>query len=136
MSGFLFDSNVLLDAIYLDSVWQYWPKERIGRAVALDRAFINPIIYAELAPAFDSQEALERWLDSARFRRLDLSYDAGWRAGQAFARYRRAGGPRKSLLPDFYIGAHAEIAGLTLVTRDVGRYATYFPAVTLVAPGT
>ncbi len=135
MSGHLFDSNVLLDVIYADPVWGGWSEARIGHAVSRDEAFINPLVYAELAPAFDSQRELDDWLDSARFRRLELPYDAGWRAGRAFLQYRRAGGPRASLLPDFYIGAHAETLGLTLVTRDVGRYATYFPAVTLIAPG-
>ena len=95
---------------------------------------MNPIIYVELVPAFPFAATLEDWLDSAEIKRLELPYDAGWRAGRAFVQYRRAGGPRKSLLPDFYIGVHAEVAELTLVTRDVGRYAA-FPIVTLVTPG-
>lgn len=134
MSGFLFDSNVLLDVATLDEVWRPWSEERLVAASEQRLAFINPIIYAELAPGFGSQEALERWIDSADLERLELPYKAGWRAGQAFARYRRAGGMRRAPLPDFYIGAHAEAAGLTLVTRDVARYATYFPAVALVTP--
>ncbi len=134
MNGFLFDSNVLLDVITDNADWREWSKAQLAIATALNRAFINPLVYAELAPAFGSRVELDHWLDSAKFRRLDLSYEAGWRAGKAFVQYRRAGGPRTSLLPDFYIGAHAEVAGLTLITRDVGRYATYFPAVELVTP--
>ena len=110
MSGFLFlIGNVLLDIITLDATWQAWSE-------------------AQLATALD------RWLEPETFQWLPLPYEAGWRAGQAFVRYRRAGGLRTSPLPDFYIGAHAEAAGLTLVTRDVARYATYFPAVTLITP--
>ena len=95
---------------------------------------INPIVYAELAPAFATQADLDRWLDPAVFQRLPLPYTAGWLAAQAFVKYRRAGGTKNSPLPDFYIGAHAEAEGLTLVTRDAARYRTYFPSVTLIAP--
>jgi predicted nucleic acid-binding protein len=134
MSGFLIDSNVLLDIITFDGAWHEWSKAQLAKATAQRSAFINPIIYAELAPEFPSRGALDLWLDSGDFQRLQLPYDAGWRAGQAFVQYRRAGGARTSPLPDFYIGAHAESAGLTLVTRDTARYATYFPRVTLVTP--
>ena len=89
---------------------------------------------AELAPAFASQSDLERWLDPAVFERLPLPYSAGWLAAQAFLKYRKAGGHKSSPLPDFYIGAHAASAGLTLVTRDAARYQTYFPSVPLITP--
>lgn len=134
MNGFLFDSNVLLDIITLDSTWQAWSESQLAKAYTQNLAFINPIIYAELAPAFSSREALDRWLDSAHFQRLPLPYDAGWRASQAFVQYRRSGGTRRSPLPDFYISAHAADSRLTLVTRDATRYGTYFPEVTLIAP--
>ena len=134
MSGFLFDSNVLLDTITANLTWRSWSKAQLAIATSRHLAYINPVIYAELAPAFPSQDELDLWLDSADFQRLSLPYEAGWRAGQAFARYRRAGGTRPMPLPDFYIGAHAEVVGLTLVTRDVARYATYFPKVMLLSP--
>ncbi len=134
MSGFLFDSNVLLDIITANVTWGAWSKAQLAAATAQRLAFINPLIYAELAPAFASQEELDRWLGPADFQRLQLPYSAGWRAGRAFVQYRRAGGTRTSPLPDFYIGAHAEAAGMTLVTRDVARYATYFPNVSLLTP--
>ena len=67
--------------------------------------------------------------------RLALPFEAGWHAAQAFVRYRRGGGQRRSPLPDFYIGAHAQVAGLALLTRDEGRYRTYFPGVELIVPG-
>jgi predicted nucleic acid-binding protein len=103
-------------------------------AVALGPILINPIIYAELAPAFATPADLDRWLDPAVFQRLPLPYTAGWLAAQAFVKYRRAGGAKNSPLPDFYIGAHAEAEGLTLVTRDAARYRNYFPTVALIAP--
>ncbi len=134
MSGYLIDSNVLIDVITSDPVWSTWSEVRIANAVAQESAFINPIIYAELAPAFKSLGELDEWLDPEVYQRLPLPYGAGWRASQAFLQYRRAGGTRVSPLPDFYIGAHAAIAGLTLVTRDAARYVTYFPEVTLLAP--
>ena len=95
---------------------------------------INPIIYAELAPAFATAADLDQWLDPAIFERLPLPYAAGWLAAQAFLKYRRSGGVKTSPLPDFYIGAHAEVGGHTLVTRDPSRYRTYFPSVRLIVP--
>lgn len=103
-------------------------------AAAQGPILINPIIYAELAPAFATQADLDHWLDPAIFQRLPLPYAAGWLAAQAFVKYRNAGGTKTSPLPDFYIGAHAEAEGLTLVTRDARRYRTYFAGVNLVVP--
>ena len=134
MSGFIFDSNVLLDIATADAAWLPWAEAQFRDGAAQGPVLINPIIYAELAPAFATREALEQWLDPAVFQRLPLPYAAGWRAAQAFVQYRRAGGTRSSPLPDFYIGAHAEAEGLTLVTRDAARYRTYFPQVKLLAP--
>jgi predicted nucleic acid-binding protein len=134
MSGILFDTNVLLDLAVADPVWLSWSKEQFRAAVALGPILINPIVYAELAPVFATSEKLDRWLDPAQFRRLQLPYEAGWAASQAFLKYRRSGGTKTSPLPDFYIGAHAEVEGLTLVTRDAARYRTYFPRVSLLAP--
>ena len=94
---------------------------------------INPIIYAELAPAFSSARELDRWLVPEVFKRLPLPCSAGWLAAAAFLKYRRSGGVKTSPLPDFYIGTHAEAEGLVLVTRDSVRYGTYFPKVRLVA---
>jgi len=95
---------------------------------------INPIIYTELAPAFATMADLEQWLDPAVFQRLPLPYEAGWLAAQAFLKYRNSGGTKTSPLPDFYIGAHAEVENRTLVTRDAARYRTYFPKIVLITP--
>ena len=134
MSGLLLDANVLLDIATADATWLAWSEGQFRAAAAHGLILINPIIYAELAPAFTTQSDLDRWLDPAVFRRLPLPYDAGWLAAQAFVKYRRAGGTKSSPLPDFYIGAHAESERLTLVTRDAARYRTYFPGVVLIAP--
>jgi predicted nucleic acid-binding protein len=102
--------------------------------VAQGPVSINPIIYAELAPAFASAADLDIWLDTALFRRLPLPYAAGWLASQAWLKYRKSGGTKTSPLPDFSIGAHAAFENLTLVTRDVARYRSYFPNVALIVP--
>jgi hypothetical protein len=134
MSGILFDTNVLLDIATADATWLGWSEGAFRAAVAQGPILINPIIYAELAPAFATQADLDGWLDPAVFQRLPLPYAAGWLAAQAFVKYRRAGGTKSSPLPDFYIGAHAEAEGLTLATRDAARYRTYFPSVSLITP--
>jgi predicted nucleic acid-binding protein len=134
MSGFLFDSNVLLDIATADAKWASWSETQLHSAAAQGPVCINPVIYAEVAPAFSSAAVLDEWLDPAVFQRLPLPYAAGWLAAQAFVQYRRSGGTRTSPLPDFYIGAHAQTDGLTLVTRDVARYRTYFPNVKIAAP--
>ncbi|HUP89198.1 MAG TPA: type II toxin-antitoxin system VapC family toxin [Longimicrobiales bacterium] len=130
----LLDSNVLLDIITADPKWLDWSQEQVRAAAREGQVLINPIIYAELAPAFESQAALDRWLRPTIFNRLRLPYEAGYRAGQAFVEYRARGGAKTSPLPDFYIGAHAEFAGFTLVTRDAARYRTYFPQLKLIVP--
>ena len=134
MSGVLFDTNVLLDIATSDAVWLAWSEEQLRQAASRGPILINPVIYAELAPAFASREELDNWLDPVLFLRLPLPYAAGWLASQAFLKYRRSGGLKSSPLPDFYIGAHAEFDGLTLVTRDATRYQTYFPNVSLLTP--
>lgn len=130
----LFDTNVLLDIATADPVWLQWSEKEFRSAAAQGPVLINPIIYAELAPAFAAVADLDKWLDPVVFHRLPLPYAAGWVAAQAFLKYRRSGGTKTSPLPDFYIGAHAEVEGHTLVTRDAARYRTYFPNVSLIAP--
>jgi predicted nucleic acid-binding protein len=134
MSGFLFDTNVLLDIATADPIWLGWSEGRLRSASARGPIFINPIIYAEFAPAFNAVDDLDRWLDPEVFQRLPLPYAAGWLASEAFRSYRTRGGTKSSPLPDFYIGAHAAVENRTLVTRDVARYRTYFPGVNLIAP--
>jgi predicted nucleic acid-binding protein len=130
----LVDSNVLLDVLSRDSPWQAWSEAEIALAADRSRLVINPIIYAEVSVGYDSAEALEAELPQAMFAREDVPYEAAFLAGKAFLAYRRRGGARHSPLPDFFIGAHAAIAGYELLTRDAARFRTYFPTLTLLAP--
>ena len=131
---FLVDTNVLLDLFTDDRQWRPWSEEAIREALVAGPAGINPIIYAETSLAFADADTLDQQLDQLMLDRLELPYRAAFGAGRAYCRYRRAGGARSVPLPDFYIGAHAETDGLTLVTRDAHRFQTYFPAVALIAP--
>ncbi len=130
----MLDTNVLLDILTADPRWLTWSTQQFRLAVATGPIPINPIIYAELATGFDSRADLDHWLRPALFKRLPLPYEAGFRASRAFVEYRKSGGQRNAPLPDFFIGAHAELAGLTLVTRDTVRYRTYFPKLKLITP--
>jgi predicted nucleic acid-binding protein len=130
----LVDSNVIIDVFSKDPTWSPWSEENLIDAADSDEIAINPIIYAELASGFTTMADLDRRLAVGPFRRLELPYEAGFAAGWAFVEYRRRGGARSSRLPDFYIGAHAAVAGLTLLTRDARRYRGYFPKLRLIAP--
>ena len=131
---FLVDTNVLLDIFTDDPRWRSWSERAVGNALVAGAVAVNPIIYAETSLAFADAGSLDRHLNDLMVVRQQLPYGAAFRAGRAFLRYRRAGGTRSSPLPDFYIGAHAEADNLTLLTRDAGRYRSYFPSVTLVTP--
>lgn len=130
----LVDSNVLLDVITDDQAWSEWSTTALERVVSSSIAVINPIVYAEVSVGFDRIEDLEDALPPDLFRREALPFEAGFLAGKAFVRYRRAGGTRTSMLPDFLIGAHAAVDGHQVLTRDPVRYRAYFPSVVLIAP--
>ena len=130
----LVDSNVLLDIFSDDAIWRPWSEAALHQAVVSSEVGINPIIYAETSLRFDDPEVLDRQLDSLLVQRLPLPYEAAFRAGRSFLEYRRSGGARSSPIPDFYIGAHAELEGLGILTRDVRRFRRYFPSVNLLAP--
>lgn len=134
MTEVLVDSNVLLDVATRDAEWSDWSTEALERAADTAVLVINPLVYAEVSIGFERIEELEQALPAALFRRDALPYEAAFLAGKAFLDYRRRGGKRSSPLPDFYIGAHAAIAGFRLLTRDATRYRTYFPTVRLIAP--
>ena len=130
----LIDSCVLLDVITGDEHWADWSAARIAAAVDEGRAVINPLIYAEVSVGYQTVEELEDLLPADAYEHEPLPYLAGFAAGKAFLQYRRSGGHKRSPMPDFYIGAHAAVAGYRLLTRDVNRYRTYFPALDLIAP--
>ena len=133
-AGTLVDSNVLLDVLTEDPDWLGWSTGALVEAAESGPLCINPIIYAEVSVRFSRIEELEDALPADDFRRAPLPWEAAFLAGKAFARYRRRGGAKPSTLPDFYIGAHAAVASLALLTRDAARYRTYFPSVALVSP--
>ena len=128
------DSNVLLDAVTHDPTWAAWSSQSLEQAADESILLINALIYAEVSVGFDSIEALEQALPPDLYRREHLPYEAAFLAGKVFLRYREAGGARRSPLRDFYIGAHAAVAGYRLLTRDATRYRTYFPTLELIAP--
>lgn len=134
MTPVLVDSNVLLDVATADPIWSEWSGATLERTADESVLVINPLVYSEVSVGFATIEALDAALPRSLYRREDLPYEAAFLAGKSFIRYRRGGGSRGSPLPDFYIGAHAAVAGYRLMTRDAARYRTYFPTLELIAP--
>jgi predicted nucleic acid-binding protein len=129
----LIDSNVLLDVITNDPLWADWSMESILSLGKRGKLAINPIIYAETSIGFDSESEIDEYMPGDLLR-LDLPYSASFLAGKIFLRYKRSGGTKNSTLPDFYIGAHASVTGMALLSRDSSRYRSYFPEVKLICP--
>jgi predicted nucleic acid-binding protein len=130
----LIDSNVLVDVITEDPKWLDWSIEALDRCAAKGNLYISDVVYAELAVKQDSETSLNESLRILRVALSPIPKSALFLAGKTFGRYRSAGGTRTSNLPDFFIGAHAQIAGLPILTRDVRRYRTYYPDVELITP--
>jgi len=128
----LVDANVLLDVITDDPAWRSWSEKALRHAAEHSTLAINPIIFAEVSIKFDRIEDASRALED--FVREPLPYEAGFLAGKAFLAYRRRGGARRSPMPDFYVGAHAVVGRMELLTRDAARYRSYFPGLKVVAP--
>jgi predicted nucleic acid-binding protein len=130
----LVDTNILLDLFTKDPVWARWSMNQLDVAAARGPLIINDVVYAELSVRFSDIRALDAALDTAALRLEPTPRAALFLAGRVFQRYRAAGGSRTGVLPDFFIGAHAAVAGWPLVTRDVRRYRTYFPRLVLITP--
>ena len=130
----LIDSNVLLDVMTEDARWLAWSAGALERAAERYRLVINPVIYAEISIRYSRIEELDAALPKTMFDREPIPYEAAFLAGKSFMAYRRRGGARRSPLPDFFIGAHAAVAGYLLMTRDAARYRTYFPKLLLISP--
>ncbi len=130
----LVDSNVLLDIITEDDEWLDWSSSALSACAERGRLVVNPLVYAEVSIGFSAIEDLDDALPAEYFVREPLPWAAAFLAGKAFMQYRRRGGARPHPLPDFYIGAHAAIAGYTLLTRDARRYRTYYPKLRVIAP--
>jgi hypothetical protein len=130
----LVDTNVLVDVFRGSEPWAGWSAHELRRAADESILVINPIVYTELSMGFETIEELDLTLSPLSIERQPLPYPAAFLAGRTFLEYRRRGGPRTSPLPDFYIGAHAAVAGYRLLTRDSSRYRSYFPRLDIIAP--
>jgi hypothetical protein len=133
-SEILVDSNVILDVVTEDRRWSRWSGDRLAECAEHSILAINPIVYGEVSIGFTRIEDLDDALPADLLERRPLPWEAAFLAGKCFLEYRKRGGERMAPRPDFYIGAHAAVAGMTLLTRDPRRYRTYFPTVRLIAP--
>lgn len=130
----LVDSNVLLDVMTGDRRWFDWSSAALADAADAGRLIINPVIYAEVSIRFSRIEELEEALPKNLFEREAIPYEAAFLAGKVFLAYRKRGGAKRAPLPDFFIGAHAALAGHQLLTRDARRYRSYFANIDLITP--
>ena len=130
----LVDTNVLIDVLEDDAQWADWSAQQLQAQSQVHPLAINGIVYAELSLAFARIEELDRVVERLELQVLDIPRPAYFLAGKAFMRYRRAGGNKTQVLPDFLIGAHAAVLRCPLLTRDIARYKTYFPSVALITP--
>jgi hypothetical protein len=134
MKGVLVDSIVILDLFLNDPNWAEWSEATLEELSAANRLFINPMIYTEISIGFERIEELESALRPTGFILLDIPKEALFLAGKAFLKYKTRLGNRRFPLPDFFIGAHAAVMELALLTRDARRYRSYFPTVRLISP--
>jgi len=130
----LVDTNVLVDVFENDPDWADWSIGQLQSQSKVHRLIINPIIYSELSLTFSSVESLNHVLDDMELEMLEIPKPALFLASKAFVQYRRQGGTKHNVLGDFFIGAHAAVTKLPLLTRDTRRYRNYFPSVKLIAP--
>lgn len=130
----LVDTNVLLDVLEDDPAWADWSVRQLRAQAQVHELFINPVIYAELSLAFDAVQALDEAIEGMGISYQELPRPALFLAGRAFVKYRRQGGSKANVLPDFFIGAHAAVLSCGILTRDSRRYRSYFPRVALLAP--
>jgi predicted nucleic acid-binding protein len=130
----LVDTNVLLDVLQNDPQWAEWSQEQLESVSLTDALVINAVIYSELSISFERIEELEAVLAEASLSVESIPREALFLAGKAFFAYGRRRGAKRSVLPDFYIGAHAAVQGFAILTRDVTRYRSYFPSVRLISP--
>jgi predicted nucleic acid-binding protein len=130
----LVDSCILIDVLSNDPVWAEWSIGKLDFLGQQAPLVINPIILAEISPRFERASDLDVALLQLPIKREALPWDAAYLAGQAFKVYRTAQGGKRSPMPDFYIGAHALVGNMRLLTRDALRFQTYFPKLNIVCP--
>ena len=134
MSVTLVDTNILLDIVTDDPLWAGWSLHQLDLATINGKLAINDVIYAELSVRFAEIEEVEAMLTQMGIQLLPMPRPALFLAAKVFRRYRQAGGRRAGVLPDFFIGAHAAVSGMPLLSRDARRFRGYFPDVELIAP--
>ncbi len=130
----LVDTNVLVDVLQNDPQWAEWSIGQLRAQSQLHELAINPVVYAELSLSFSTFEALDRVVDTMELAMHEVPRPALFLAGKAYLQYRRRGGGKAQVLPDFFIGAHAAVEGWPLLTRDASRFRTYFPGLQVIAP--
>lgn len=130
----LVDTNVLLDVLQDDPQWAPWSLGQLRAQAKLHELVINPVIYSEISLSFSTIEVLDAVVARMELTLREISRPALFLAGKAFAQYRRRGGSKAQVLPDFFIGAHAAVQGWPLLTRDASRFRTYFPSLDVLAP--
>jgi predicted nucleic acid-binding protein len=130
----LVDTNVLVDVLQDDAQWADWSTRQLRAQAQIHELLINPVIYAEMSVCFSTPAALDGMVTLLGLKLHDTPKAALFLAGKAFVQYRKRGGTRMQVLPDFFIGAHAAVAGIGLLTRDVARFKTYFPTLEVVGP--
>lgn len=131
----LVDTNVLLDIATDDPSWAPWSLRQLDAAAIRGPVLINAVVYAELSIGYARIEEVDEVVADVELKLVEMPREALFLAGKAFQRYRARGGAGAGVLPDFFVGAHAAVAGLALLTRDRGRYQTYFPSLDLITPG-
>jgi len=134
MTGLLVDSNVLLDVFEADPVWAEWAESKLHKYSQTHTLYINPIIYSEISIGFARIEELEEIINACGLRMIQIPKEALFLAGKAFMKYKTRKGTKMSTLPDFFIGAHAAVEKIELLTRDTSRFKSYFPTVKLITP--
>ena len=132
--GVLVDSNIILDVFTDDPNWADWSESMLEEYSNVSTLYINFIVYSEISIGFNRIEDLESAIIGAGFQMLDFPKEALFLAGKAFLKYKKKRGARSSPLPDFFIGAQAAVLNIALITRDVSRYRSYFPTVSLISP--
>ncbi|SRR5260370_23878688 len=130
----LVDTNVILDVVGRDPVWWDWSRGQLNMSALADELAINDVVYAELSAGYRHYGEVDAFIAAAGLGLMRTPRQALFLAGKAFRRYRRVGGVRTGVLPDFFIGAHAIVSEAKLLTRDPRRYRTYFPGISLIAP--
>lgn len=130
----LVDTNILLDLVTNDEKFADWSMEQLETASLNGPLYINDIVYSELSVGYETKEALDEFISGIGLKLEQLPSEALFLAGKVFVKYKKAGGTKNGVLPDFFIGAHAAVLDIPLLTRDVARYKTYYPTLQLITP--